>query len=89
VLAVFRSLAYLAPGLVLATLAMLLPEMVALGVTERPSSLLLVAVAGGAGVGIMAAVSWLAASRRLRTIAVALDKVRSAGRRPTATWRAR
>ena len=76
-LAAFRSLAFLAPGLVLATLAMLLPELVGFGVAGRPNSLLLVAVAGGAGATIMAAVSWLAASRRLRTIAVALDKVRS------------
>jgi diguanylate cyclase (GGDEF)-like protein len=77
VLTVFRSLAFLAPGLILATLAMLLPELVALGLAERPNSLLLVAVAGCAGAAIMAAVSWIAASRRLRTITKALDSVRS------------
>ena len=76
-LAAFRGLAFLAPGLVLATLAMLMPELVALGVARRPNSLLLVAVAGGAGAATMAAVSWIAASRRLRTIGVALDMLRS------------
>ncbi|MCA1836756.1 MAG: diguanylate cyclase, partial [Actinobacteria bacterium] len=76
-LTVFRACAFLAPVLVFLILGTVLPNLVGLSAEQQAGRMfeLLFAAAGGAA--LMGAVAWIAASRRLRGIAAALEGMRS------------
>ena len=77
-LAIFRTLAFLAPVLVFSTLATLLPELIGVASGQRAARLLEVLLAAAAGAALMATVAWIAGSRHMHGVARALDSMRRA-----------
>lgn len=75
-LAVFRACAFLAPVLVFVTLSAWLPSLVGTSPANQAARMLDLLFAGAGGAALMAAVAWIAGSRRLRGIARALDGMR-------------